>query len=269
VFSERIVRQRAARCHDPLVVKVLQSLMEQGHRDDDFLRDGAEPLFVLPAPEAAPGGEAPGAGERATPPRGPGRRHPRAAPGRGRAWLTASLAAMVLALVAAGALAGHRWIHSGVLVLTSDPPGARVSIDGQLLASPTPVTVEGVDLSRSLQVVFSSKDRKSVTVPVEPSLDGLVRRLHADLAGVVGSIVVESSPPGAQVQIDDQPAGVTPLTIPNVRLDQRHRVDVALVGHELDQFVVLPEKDGRRFSRVLSPALRRTASRPGRPLPPP
>ena len=63
-----------------------------------------------------------------------------------------------------------------------------------------------------------------------PNLGRLVRRLHADLPGVLGSIVVESRPPGAQVQIDDEPAGVTPLTIPNIRLDQRHRVDLALIG---------------------------------------
>jgi hypothetical protein len=39
-----------------------------------------------------------------------------------------------------------------------------------------------------------------------------------------------------------------------VRLDERHRVDLSLDGHELDQFVVLPEKDGDRFLRKLVPS---------------
>ena len=34
-------------------------------------------------------------------------------------------------------------------------------------------------------------------------------------------------------------------------MDQRHRIDLTLPGHEIDQFVVLPEKDGARFSRKL------------------
>ena len=38
-----------------------------------------------------------------------------------------------------------------------------------------------------------------------------------------------------------------------VRIDQPHRLDVALPGFELDQFVVVPEKDGSRFRRKLQP----------------
>jgi hypothetical protein len=61
------------------------------------------------------------------------------------------------------------------------------------------------------------------------------------------------------VRIDEHLAGVTPLRIDAVRLAERHRVDLALPGHELDQFVVLPEKDGQRYFRTLVPAQRRDA----------
>ena len=47
--------------------------------------------------------------------------------------------------------------------------------------------------------------------------------------------------------------GVTPVKVPGVRLDQPHRFDLAMPGFELDQFVVLPEKDGMRFHRKLQP----------------
>jgi hypothetical protein len=36
-------------------------------------------------------------------------------------------------------------------------------------------------------------------------------------------------------------------------MDQRHRIDLSLPGYDVDQFVVLPEKDGNRFVRRLSP----------------
>ena len=41
------------------------------------------------------------------------------------------------------------------------------------------------------------------------------------------------------------PPGRTPVTLGDVRLDERHRIDLVLAGHEIDQFVVLPG-EGRR-----------------------
>jgi len=54
------------------------------------------------------------------------------------------------------------------------------------------------------------------------------------------------------VLLDGKPGGQTPVTLQEVRLDERHRIDLALAGHEIDQFVMLPEKDGRRFVRRLA-----------------
>jgi hypothetical protein len=39
-------------------------------------------------------------------------------------------------------------------------------------------------------------------------------------------------------------------------VDERHRIDLTLPGHDVDQFVVLPEKDGNRFVRKLVPHAR-------------
>ena len=68
-----------------------------------------------------------------------------------------------------------------------------------------------------------------------------------------GSIRVESVPAGAEVRVDGKPAGRTPALVTDLRVDERHRVDLSLPGHEVDQFVVLPEKDGDRFVRTLAP----------------
>ena len=54
------------------------------------------------------------------------------------------------------------------------------------------------------------------------------------------------------MRLDERSAGRTPITIPEVRLDERHRIDLTLAGHEIDQFVVLPEKDGVQYARKLA-----------------
>jgi hypothetical protein len=91
-----------------------------------------------------------------------------------------------------------------------------------------------------------------VGAQLAPRPGELVARVHLKVESTLGTLTVESVPPGAEVALDDKPAGRTPAVIPGIRLDQRHRVDLTLPGHEIDQFVVLPEKDGVRFTRRLS-----------------
>jgi hypothetical protein len=101
-------------------------------------------------------------------------------------------------------------------------------------------------------VTLSGPHVKEVTVPVPREPGQLVARVHARAESALGAITVDSVPPGADVVFDDRPSGRTPATIVDVKLDERHRIDLALAGHEIDQFVVLPEKDGLRFTRRLS-----------------
>ncbi len=86
--------------------------------------------------------------------------------------------------------------------------------------------------------------------------DRNVSRRHARFVLQNGSVFVEDlgSLVGTRVngeRIDGKPAGTTPVTLRDLRLDSRHRVDLALPGYEIDQFVVLPEKDGQRYVRRL------------------
>jgi hypothetical protein len=138
------------------------------------------------------------------------------------------------------------------VVVTSEPPGAEVSLDGERTGQVTPAVLEGVWLSKPHQVSLVAPDAKSVTLPVRGKPGQLVARVHARLVNAVGNVTVESDPAGALVRFDDRPVGRAPVTIREVRLDERHRVDLALEGHEIDQFVVLPEKDGTRFRRRLT-----------------
>ena len=247
VFADAIVRQRAARAHDALVVKVLRHLEEeQATRRVPSPRPAAAPELT-PLAEAAAAPEVPA-------PRPPAGERPRPASRRGVSPARAAALAVLVGLAAAGGTwAAGAWWRTGALIVTSDPPGAQVTVDGQPAGSGTPVVLEDVAPARRLSVVVSARDRKPVTVPVPAEPGRLVRRVHAELPSALGRLTIESEPPGARVRVDDRAAGVTPLTVADVRLDERHRIDLLLPGHELDQVVVLPEVDGQRVFRRLAP----------------
>jgi hypothetical protein len=111
--------------------------------------------------------------------------------------------------------------------------------------------IEGVLLWRPHSLEVSAAGYRTTTAQIQPELGRLVRRLHLELDSTIGSVTVESEPTGAMVRWDGRAVGSTPIAISNVQLDDRHRVDLSMPGYELDQFVVLPEKNGARFSRKL------------------
>jgi hypothetical protein len=165
---------------------------------------------------------------------------------------TAVLVGLVLA--GAGAAGFHfaaPWLRPGVVVVTSEPNGLEVSLDGRRTSQVTPAVLEGVLLSRPHSVTVGGRNVREVTLAVPRAPGVLVARVHARLESSLGALTVESVPAGAEIVLDDRPAGRTPVTVAGVRLDQRHRIDLVLAGHEIDQFVVLPEKDGVRFTRRL------------------
>ena len=262
VFGDRILRQRAARAHDALVMKVLQHVLDREPAGEPVAPVASAELPV----ELERSGEqrhldvAPGYGIARAPARAAA---PRRSPRRVAAWKLALGAVVMLASGAGAGFAIQPWLRPGVLIVTSNPPGALVTVDGRAAPTPTPAVVEGIAATQPLTVVVTAPDRKTVSFALDPEVGKVVRRVHAELVDALGAVTVESEPSGAQVLLDERPAGVTPLTIQNVRLDERHRFDLALAGHELDQFVVLPEKDGQRFHRRLAPANRRAGAKRG------
>jgi tRNA A-37 threonylcarbamoyl transferase component Bud32 len=251
VFAERIAKQRQARAHDALIMKVLTSI--------------APGLAAEGGPFGGAAGEAPSLEPIATAsePRDESRPHAPAARPAPRPVVvrrgTSAAVLVAVAVLAAGAGAaatwlGAPWLRPGVVLVTSEPRGADVALDGAPTGQKTPAALEGVLLSRPHQVTLSGPALREVTVPLAPAPGRLGARVHAALPSTLGALTVESDPPGAHVRLDDRPVGTTPVTIPGVRLDQRHRIDLSLTGHEIDQFVVLPEKDGTTFRRTLSAA---------------
>jgi serine/threonine protein kinase len=267
VFAEKISRQRAARAHDPLIMKVLANLAEKQAQAEyerlsapnatpqpvDLQQPAFEP-YIAPMPSEMPTTE-------------PARRpsHPKVPRARTvvRDGVRLSTALAVAAgLAVAGAVGLHFaeiWLRPGLVVVTSDPPGAEAQLDGVKVGT-TPVVVEGVWLWRPHELVVQAAGAKQYTMNLEPQLGIAYRRVHAALVNAMGSLRVESIPPGAYVRLDDRPAGTTPVTLVDVKIDERHRIDLTLAGYEDDQFVVLPEKDGNTVTRRLARAAPKTTT---------
>ncbi len=256
VYAERITRQRAARAHDALVMKVLSHVAarEAEERGEPETPSAPGPLPGDPAPELTP---------QPVRHRTTSRRDLRpvyVGLPPGRALLVGGLAGVVIA----GSFLGTAlWLRTGILVVTSDPPGARVTVDG-VPAPVTPAVIEGLSLHAPHQVVVSAKGRRTATHTVTPDLWDPQARFHATLPSAFGTVRLESEPSGAEVRFDGKEVGRTPLTVPDVELGERHRVDLTYPGREIDQFVVLPETDGRSFRRVLPPARPPPPARPAR-----
>jgi len=253
VYAERITRQRAARAHDALVMKVLRHVAEQQKAAayERVAQAMAQPAGGPPVPLA----ELPSIDldvDRTD----PSRAAPRAAErirtirvGAGRA---VALGALAGTSIAAGIVGAAVWFRPGLLLVTSSPPGAQVLVDGRTVHGGTPAAVEGLRFSQAHRVKVVAPGHKDVERILPAEVGAALRRLHVDLPTALGALVVESDPPGAEVRLDGQAIGTTPVTVLDQRLDERHRIDLVLAGHEIDQFVVLPERDGTRFKRKLS-----------------
>ncbi len=259
VFAEKIARQRAARTHDPLIMKVLANVAaQQAQAEYERLSAQASSPGVPEPGRSEPAYEphvAPAASELPT--TEPARRSRRASRPRtvireGVRLSTAIAVGLLVAVAgAAGLHLGEIWYRPGLLVVTSEPAGAQVTLDGNQ-AGVTPAVLEGVWLSRPHELTLEAAGTKPSTLTVEPQPGKAYRRVHVNLENAMGSLRIESEPPGAQVRIDDRQVGTTPVTVPGVKMDERHRIDLTLPGYEEDQVVVLPEKDGNRVVRRLA-----------------
>jgi len=259
VFGERISRQRQARAHDALIMKVLANLAEKSHVAQGQAGGAAGGTRSRPIPTEATQELEPLAMVVEPHPdlRTPSGSRPVRRPvvvRRGAALTTVALVALVSALAgAAGSWFGLPWLRRGALVVTSEPSGAEIALDGAPTGQRTPAVIEDVAVNQPHEVVLSGPRLRATPVTVRPEPGRLSLRVHAQLASAIGSIQVVTEPPGAEVRIDDRPAGLTPVTIGEVQLDQRHRLDLKLGGYEIDQVVVLPEKDGTQVKRTLVP----------------
>jgi serine/threonine protein kinase len=273
LYRERIERQRRLRASDALTIKVLVNARQQE------TLESTRPTVELPSPPpVAPprredegthiyvsafdlgigrGPEVPPAPPPLPAPATGTPRRPVTASGitsavqlqrRARRALALGMA-FGLALGIGGAI-GFRYLHGPGVVVLSRPSGATVYAGNERLGE-TPLVLDRLWIppgGRSLRLTLD--DHRDRALPLEPTLASLVR-LEATLPTALGTVRVDSDPPGARVSLDGRVVGETPVEVPGVRLDQLHRFDLVLRGHELDSFIVRPDDDGTTFTRKL------------------
>lgn len=139
-----------------------------------------------------------------------------ATPRRWPRW--AAFAAILVALVTGGALAGRRYLvtsastaPTGTLAVNTAPAGAQVFVDGQpqgvtpvsltLKAGPHVVELRGETGSRSIPVMIGTGTQASQYVELPK------------VSVITGQLQVRTEPGNAQVTVDGVPRGRSPLTI--------------------------------------------------------
>jgi hypothetical protein len=136
-------------------------------------------------------------------------------PGRRRPWLAA--AAVLVVLAGGGAWFG-RWYVSpaaaeapGTLVVSTNPPGVAVIVDGQPRGS-TPLTLELAAGAHRLELTTEGGPR---IIPFTLTAGGTVAQTIElpKAAPLTGQLLVRSEPPGARVTIDGTPGGTAPVTV--------------------------------------------------------
>lgn len=124
----------------------------------------------------------------------------------------------------------------GRLVVTSQPSGALVTVDGQRVGD-TPLELADVPLGQHTVLVarpgFVPRTERVTLTAAAPSRALVVElRPGLDLAEPrFGAIYVDSRPRGARVSVNGRFAGTTPVRIPELTGGQ-HAVTIELAGHQ-------------------------------------
>ena len=180
-----------------------------------------------------------------------------AAPARVRSWLAWAALTTLLVVVAAvaGVVRGRRVPPSptsgSLLVVTTQPPGARVTLDGRALDETTPTARRG--LGGGAHVVML---RREGYAPVDRTLtlaDGERQSLDVVLPPSTRGLEVATVPAGASLYVDGR---LVPATTPTTVLltdDDFHELRAERAGYESLTRALKPEEREPTLTLTLEP----------------
>lgn len=123
----------------------------------------------------------------------------------------------------------------GLLTVKSDPTGAEVRLDGRTVGTTPLIDYECAGGVKAMEVLLA--DYLTVSEPVEV-IDGRTVERKLVLSPSRGTVVVESSPPGASVLLDGKDTGQrTPCTLVGLAMG-RQKLALRLDGYAADSFEV-------------------------------
>jgi len=145
---------------------------------------------------------------------------------------------------------------SGTLDVTSYPPGARITLDGEESNLVTNATMTGIDIGEhtvGVELVGnqSYKKPKEVTVIIKRNEKTVV---HFPLGQVNGSVKISSEPKGAWIYIDGMNLSVQTDTVLENALAGNHTITLKKAGFENREIEVGVGKEGTgTIAGVLTP----------------
>ncbi len=200
-------------------------------------------------------------------------RHGGAAGGRSRErageLLVVVSCSLVLAVVSLVVSCGGHQGGTGLIHVTSTPPGAAVSLDGASTGQATPTTLTGVSAGNHVVAValagYATPTGKQVTV-----VAGQTATVDFTLTPLVetGSILVTSTPAGPRIYLDGADTGYTsPYTLTGVPAGA-HAIRLALAGYQdWEESVPVVVGQTTLVSATLIPAAGGGGLQPGAPWP--
>jgi hypothetical protein len=139
---------------------------------------------------------------------------------------------------------------AGMALVTSDPSGADVTLDGAWRGK-TPFQATDLPVgTRTLDFELPGYLPKRMELSVE---DRIPRRIRAELVPNTGRLTVRSQPEGAEVLLNGEVRGTTPCEIDDAPAGE-NRVDLRLAGYVTHtERVVLEARAERAVLAVLAP----------------
>ena len=132
----------------------------------------------------------------------------------------------------------------GFLTVTTQPEGADIYINGEPKGSGT--WQDSLPVGK--YVVVAKKGRRYYPGRQEVKIDSKGAEINFKLIPAFGTLSVQSSPMGAEVWIDDQLKGVTPLNLPQM-LAERYPYEIRM-AHFHPVKGVVDVKDNRQTTRL-------------------
>ncbi len=123
--------------------------------------------------------------------------------------------------------AGAKEPATPAVAISSQPPGATITIDGKAHDAPTPTTLNGLDPKRSYDVVIALKGYRDWTGKVQAK-EGA--KVEAKLVANEKVVEVSSTPAGAELYLDGKKIGRTPFTIHKFDSAGEHKLELRRGG---------------------------------------
>ena len=138
----------------------------------------------------------------------------------------------------------------GLVLVQSSPAGADVKLDGAHIGKTSLFSHDFPLGERQLQISLPGYLSKTVNLKVE---DRTPVKVEADLLSDSAELLVESSPTGAVVTMDNSMIGTTPLTLAKAPTG-KHTLELTLRGHSSAQHeITLQAGEKQKISANLKP----------------